>query len=62
MTTDIVAAVNPSPVIRNRKTNTALTKNTKNWIGASIPWTKVQGEASRLNRSSFVYSGIVLQP
>jgi hypothetical protein len=59
MTTDTVAAASPSPVTRNLSTSAALTKNTRNWIGASIPWTRVHREASRLNRSSFVYNGIV---
>jgi hypothetical protein len=59
MTTDIVAASNPTPVTKNLKTSAALIKNTKNWIGASTPWTRVQGEASRLDRSSFEYRGMM---
>ncbi len=62
MTTDVVAAAKPSPVNKNLNTNAALTMNTKNWIGASTPWTNVQREASRRNRCSGVYSGIVIEP
>ena len=58
MTTDAVAAAYPVPVTRNLNTNAMLIRNTRNWTGASTPWTRVQGEASRRCRSSFVYRGI----